>query len=222
MMEYQWSFAFLGGYKQTLLIGAFNTIRLSLVVMAFGIVLGCLLALMRVSKKPWLRAIGSVYVELFRNVPALVLLFWFYYAIPVLTGLQNERFLTAAAAFSLYTAAYFCEIFRSGVQAIPPGQWEAGSALAFNHRQLFVNLILPQVLKNTLPALTNEVIEVVKISAVAATIAYPDLLYQAKLMSDTEYRPVEAYTAVAVLITGLIVLLSTLSYVLENRLKKSS
>lgn len=221
-MEYQWSFAFLGGYKNTLLTGALNTVRLSLVIMMCGMVLGCLLALARTSRSAWMRAVGSVYIELFRNVPSLVLLFWFYYAIPVLTGLQNERFMTAAVAFSLYTAAYFCEIFRSGVLSIPRGQWEAARALAFNRRTMFIHVILPQVVKNTLPALTNEVIEVVKISAVASTIAFPELLYQAKLMSDTEYRPVEAYSAVAVLITGFIILLSTLSYVLEHRLKKSS
>ncbi len=221
-MNYQWSFSFLADYRHVLWVGALNTVRLSLVIMACGIALGCLLALMRVSRARWGRALGAVYVELFRNVPALVLLFWFYYAIPVLTGIQNDRFATAAVAFSLYTAAYFCEIFRSGIQSIVPGQWEAGAALGFGRRRLFFGLILPQVVKNSLPALTNEVIEVVKISAVAATIAYPDLLYQAKLMSDTEYRPVEAYTAVAVLVTAFILVLSTLSYLLESRLKKSS
>jgi polar amino acid transport system permease protein len=221
MLTYQWDFSFLPAYKNALLQGLMNTAQLSLVIIFCGMLLGCALALMRLSEARPLRLVGSVYVELFRNVPALVMLFWFFYTIPVLTGIQNDRFLTAAVAFSLYTAAYFCEIFRSGIQSISKGQWEAGFALGMDKRDIFLSLILPQTLKRVLPALTNEVIEVVKISAVAATIAYPDLLYQAKLMSETEYRPVEAYTAVAGILIGFILILSGISYLLERRYQRS-
>lgn len=220
-MGYQWDFSFLLNYRHVLLQGLLNTAALSGVVLACGLVIGCLVVMARLSRAAPLRIAGAVYVELLRNVPALVLLFWFFYTIPVLTGIQNNRFLTAAVAFSLYAGAYFCEIFRSGIQSIPAGQWQAAAALGFGRAQLFVSIILPQAVRNVLPALTNEAIEVVKISAVAATIAYPELLYQAKLLSDTEYRPVEAYSAVAALIIGLILCLSTLSYLLEARLAKS-
>lgn len=221
MMNYQWDFSFIGNYKNALLQGLQNTVLLSLVVMFCGLVLGCILAVLRSSKSRPLSLAAATYVELLRNVPALVMLFWFYYTIPVLSGIQNNRFATAAIAFSLYSAAYFCEIFRSGLQSISRGQWEAGMALGMDKRDIFFSLILPQTIKRVLPSLTNEIIEVVKISAVAATIAYPDLLYQAKLMSETEYRPVEAYTAVAAILIGFILILSGLSYLLERNLKKS-
>lgn len=221
MMNYQWDFSFIGNYKNALLQGLQNTVLLSLVVMFCGLVLGCILAVLRSSKSKPLSLAAATYVELLRNVPALVMLFWFYYTIPVLSGIQNNRFATAAIAFSLYSAAYFCEIFRSGLQSISRGQWEAGMALGMDKRDIFFSLILPQTIKRVLPSLTNEIIEVVKISAVAATIAYPDLLYQAKLMSETEYRAVEAYTAVAANLIGFILILSGLSYLLERNLKKS-
>jgi len=221
MLTYQWDFSFLPTYKNALIQGLTNTVYLSLVIMVCGIIIGGIFAIFRSSKSTVLRFIGTLYVELLRNVPALVMLFWFFYTIPVLTGIQNGRFLTAAVAFSLYTGAYFCEIFRSGIQTIARGQWEAGYALGMSKWDVFMSLIAPQTVKRVLPALTNEIIEVVKISAVAATIAYPDLLYQAKLMSDAEYRPVEAYTAVAGILIGFILILSGLSYLLEQRLKKS-
>jgi len=221
MLAHQWDFSFLSQYQNALLEGLMNTVWLSFVIMGCGIVIGCAFAVLRSSASPLLRSIGTVYVELFRNVPALVMLFWFFYTIPVLIGIQNGRFLTAAIAFSLYTGAYFCEIFRSGMQSIPAGQWEAGAALGMHRWHVFTSLIAPQTIKRVLPALTNEMIEVVKISAVAATIAYPDLLYQAKLMSDAEYRPVEAYTAVAVILIGFILVLSGLAHFLERKLKAS-
>lgn len=220
-MLYHWDFGFLLNYRHVLLQGLLNTALLSATVLACGVVIGCMMAGARLSKSKILRATGTIYVELLRNMPALVLLFWFFYTIPVLTGIQNDRFLTAATAFSLYTSAYFCEIFRSGIQTIPRGQWQAAEALGFSRWKNFANIILPQAIRNVLPALTNEAVEVVKISAVASSIAFPELLYQAKLLSDTEYRPVEAYSAVAVLMIALILCLSTLSYYLEARLEKA-
>lgn len=221
-MNYQWDFSFLLNYKHVLLEGLVNTLVLSGAVLIGGLIIGTLVAACRVSNSRLFRAVGSVYVELLRNLPALVLLFWFYYTIPILTGIQNGRFLTATIAFSLYTGAYFGEIFRSGIQSIDRGQWEASKALGMSARTIFTSIIMPQAIRRTLPSLTNEAIEVIKISAFAATIAYPDALYQAKLISDTEYRPVETYTAVALMLTAVILILSALSYALELKFRKSN
>jgi polar amino acid transport system permease protein len=221
-MNHQWDFTFLYSYKHVLLEGLLNTLYLSFSVLIGGLLIGTLIAACRISNSKILRAFGSIYVELLRNLPALVLLFWFYYMIPVLTGIQSGRFETAVAAFSLYTGAYFGEILRGGIQSIDRGQWEASKALGMSAPSVFGNIILPQAIRRTLPALTNEAIEVIKISAFAATIAYPDALYQAKLISDTEYRPVETYTAVAVLLTAIILILSALSYALELKFRKSN
>lgn len=216
-MNYTLNFAFLANYRQVLLDGLFNTIQLSLAIMMSGFVLGALLALLRLSPSRGLRLISEIYVNLLRNLPALIVLFWFFYALPLFTGVQISRFLTAWLAFTLYTAAYFCEILRGSLQKIPRGQWEAAEMLGFTRRRAFTVLMLPQALRHSLPALVNEVIEIVKISAVAATIAFPELLSQARMISDTEYRPVETYTAVAAIIMLFIFLLSAVAWLIENR-----
>lgn len=216
-MNYSLNFHFLLNYQSVLWEGLLNTVQLSLAIMVSGFLLGTLLALLRLSPRPAVRAMGLVYVNLLRNLPALIVLFWFFYALPLYSGMQISRFLTAWLAFSLYTAAYFCEILRGSLQKLPPGQWEAASMLGFSRRRAFVVLMLPQALRHSLPALVNEVIEIVKISAVAATIAFPELLSQARMISDSEYRPVETYTAVAGIIMVFILLLSALAWLIEAR-----
>lgn len=216
-MNYSLNFHFLLNYQSVLWEGLLNTVQLSLAIMVSGFLLGTLLALLRLSPRPAVRAMGLVYVNLLRNLPALIVLFWFFYALPLYSGMQVSRFLTAWLAFSLYTAAYFCEILRGSLQKLPPGQWEAASMLGFSRRRAFVVLMLPQALRHSLPALVNEVIEIVKISAVAATIAFPELLSQARMISDSEYRPVETYTAVAGIIMVFILLLSALAWLIEAR-----
>jgi polar amino acid transport system permease protein len=151
----------------------------------------------------------------------MVQIFWFFYAIPVLTGIQNDRFLTAGVALATYSSAYFAEIYRSGIQSIERGQWEAGRALGFGYLRLMRYIVLPQAIKRMLPAFTNQAIEVVKLTAVASTIAYAELLYQAKLLSDTEFRPLESYTVIGGIFIGMLVLLSYASSRLEQWLAKS-
>lgn len=221
-MTYHWDFSFILNYQNILLAGAFGTLKLSLAILLFGLACGTIFALARLSRWKALNAAGALYVEVFRNVPALVLLFWFYYVIPLLSGIQNEKFLTAVVAFSLYTGAYFCEILRGGVQSLDRGQWEASAALGMPYRTTFIYIVLPQTIRRTLPALTNEAIEVIKISSIAATIAYPEMLYQASVINNSEYRPVEAYTVIAALLTGIILVLSALSYSLERRFQKAN
>ncbi|ROR11591.1 amino acid ABC transporter permease [Erwinia sp. JUb26] len=216
-MNYNLNFHFLLNYRAVLWEGLLNTVQLSLAIMVSGFLLGTLLALLRLSPRPAVRAVGQIYVNLLRNLPALIVLFWFFYALPLYTGMQVSRFLTAWLAFSLYTAAYFCEILRGSLQKLPAGQWEAASMLGFSRRRAFAVLMLPQALRHSLPALVNEVIEIVKISAVAATIAFPELLSQARMISDSEYRPVETYTAVAGIIMVFILLLSALAWLIEAR-----
>ena len=216
-MNYHLNFHFLLNYRNVLLEGLLNTVQLSLAVMVRGFILGALLALLRISQHPLLRAIGQLYVNLLRNLPALIVLFWFFYALPLFTGVQVSRFVTSWLAFSLYTAAYFCEILRGSLQKLPKGQWEAASMLGFSRRRAFVVLMPPQALRHGVPALVNEIIEIVKISAVAATIAFPELLSQARMISDSEYRPVETYTAVAGIIMLFILLLSALAWLIEAR-----
>lgn len=221
-MSYSLNFHFLVNYRQVLWEGLLNTMQLSFAIMVSGFLLGTVIALLRLSQHQGVRMVGQIYVNLLRNLPSLIVLFWFFYALPLFTGVQVSRFLTAWLAFTLYTAAYFCEILRGSLQKIPNGQWEAAEMLGFSRRRAFIVLMLPQALRHALPALVNEVIEIVKISAIAATIAFPELLSQARMISDSEYRPVETYTAVAVIIMVFILLLSAIAWLIENRFSPST
>ncbi|PLM47163.1 ABC transporter permease, partial [Klebsiella michiganensis] len=157
------------------------------------------------------------FVEVFRNTPVLIQLIWFYYAFPVLVGIQFSTFGAAALALTLYTAAYSTEIFRAGLQSIERGQWEGAKALGMPPGVMLRRIILPQVFRRMLPALTNRMIELAKVTSLASILTVNELMYQGRLLSSTWYRPVEIFTVVALLYFVLIWPGSYLAARLERR-----
>jgi polar amino acid transport system permease protein len=153
----------------------------------------------------------------FRNTPVLIQLIWFYYAFPVLVGIQFSTFGAAALALTLYTAAYSTEIFRAGLQSIERGQWEGAKALGMPPGVMLRRIILPQVFRRMLPALTNRMIELAKVTSLASILTVNELMYQGRLLSSTWYRPVEIFTVVALLYFVLIWPGSYLAARLERR-----
>lgn len=127
----------------------------------------------------------SAFVEVFRNTPVLIQLIWFYYAFPVLVGIQFSTFGAAALALTLYTAAYSTEIFRAGLQSIERGQWEGAKALGMPPGVMLRRIILPQVFRRMLPALTNRMIELAKVTSLASILTVNELMYQGRLLSST-------------------------------------
>ena len=220
-MYYHWDFSFFLAHTDLILQGLANTLKLAVTTLFLGLAIGVVVGVARTSRSAVWRLVGTCYVEIFRNIPAMVLIFWFYFAVPVLIGVQNDRFLCAALALTVYAGAYFGEIYRSGIQSIERGQWEAARALGFGRLQQLRYVVLPQAVKRMIPAFTNEAIEIVKLTAIAATIAYAELLYDAKLLSDMEYRPVEAYTGIAAIFIGLLFLLGAGSRWIERKLSVS-
>jgi len=217
----QWNFSFLLRRWHVVLDGLYGTLALAAVTLAASLAIGLVAGMMRSSRSAPLRAAATAYVEFFRNIPALVQVFWFFYVLPILTGIQENAFVSAAAALSFYSGAFFAEIYRSGIQSIERGQWEASKALGFRYLRTMRYIVLPPAIKRMVPALTNQAIEVVKLTTVASTIAYHELLYQGQLLSQTEFRPLESYTAVAAILIGMLVLLSWGSTRLERRLART-
>ena len=215
-MAYSWDFSFLLAHRGLVLAGLANTLRLAAASIICGLVIGLAIGAARSAQARSLRLLGACYVEVFRNIPAMVLIFWFFYAVPILAGIQNDRFLAAFLALTVYGGAYFAEIYRSGIQSVEPGQWEAARALGFGYVDQMRYVVLPQAIRRMIPAFTNEAIELVKLTAIASTIAYTELLYDAKLLSDIDYRPVESYTFIAALFIGLLFLLSLASRWIER------
>ncbi|MBA5237051.1 amino acid ABC transporter permease [Pectobacterium aroidearum] len=220
-MHYQWDFSLVWDNLPVLLKGLGVTLELWLLAGVLGTVLGLVFGLFRVFGKRWLSLPARVFVEIFRNTPVLIQLIWFYYAFPVLVGVQFSTFAAAALALTLYSAAYCTEIFRAGLQSIDHGQWEGAKALGMRQAVILRRVVLPQVLRNMLPALTNRMIELAKVTSLASILAVNELMYQGRLLSSTYYRPLEILTVVALLYFILIWPGSYLAARLERRFRST-
>jgi polar amino acid transport system permease protein len=207
MGGYRWDFASVFANIDLLLRGLVGTCRLALVSFALGLALGLVIGIGRTMRNPLAYWPATAFVELFRNTPVLVQLMWFFYAFPILlhaavpalADAKMDAFTAATTALSLNTAAFAAEIFRGGIQSIARGQWEASRALGMTYATLMRRIILPQAVKRMIPAFTNRGIELTKMTSLASTIAFAELLYEGKLLSSIIYRPIETYTTVAVL-----------------------
>lgn len=158
--------------------GLLVTAQLGAVAIAVGLSLGLVVAMLRLYAVAPVRALARVYIDLFRSVPLLVLLIVVYYALPFL-GLRLSSFASAVCALGLVSAAYFAEIFRAGIQAVPRGQVEAAEALGLGFYRTMGDVVLPQAVRVVVPPLTGNCINVVKDTALASVVAMPDLLKQA-------------------------------------------
>ena len=171
-----------------LLDGASFTLELTLVAVTGGLLLGTLIAVARLSHKWWLKTLASAYVNAIRSVPLVLLLFWVFFLMPellrYLVGASRpitvEASVSAMVTFVVFEAAYFAEIYRSGIVSMDRGQYEAAKLLGYSKGQTFVRIILPQVVKRILPAITNEVITLVKDTSLAFSISYVEMFTIAK------------------------------------------
>jgi len=170
----------LSGLKVTLLLG--------LVSVVAGLVLGLIIALVRLYASRPIRLIAVVYIDLFRSIPLLVLLILVYFALPFI-GISLSPFASAAVALTIVSSAYTAEIFRAGIEAIPRGQFEASQALGLHYRHMMSDVILPQAIRIVIPPLTNNCINVIKDTALASVVAMPDLLKQATQAQALEANP---------------------------------
>lgn len=220
-MNHDWDFLTILQNWQVLVVGLKGTVVIFLVTVVLGLFGGLLLGLCRYSRSRLLRWPAMALIEVFRNTPVLVQIIWFYYAFPILTGIDVDPFLAAVLGISLNTMAFSAEIYRAGIQSVEPGQWEAGKALGMRYAQSMRRIVLPVAIKRILPALTNRGIEVFKMSTLASVVAYVETLNQAKLIADLNFNPIESYTAVALIFFVVLYPVVQATYVLERMLKRS-
>ena len=176
------------------------TIEIFLLTLLFALPLALPIALGRMSKCRPLAAIIRAYLLVMRGTPLILqLIFVFYVPLKVFLALglsvQYDRFVAVIIAFVLNYAAYFAEVYRGGIESIPKGQYEAGKVLGFTTRQTFFRIILPQVIKRILPALSNEVITLVKDTALASTLAVPELFHYARTASSQRFSTAPIFIA---------------------------
>ena len=163
-----------------LLQGLGVTSRLFALTLVLSIPLGMVVARGRMSRHVLLRGPISAYIYVMRGTPLMLQVMFIYFLLPRIMPFTFDRFTAAVIAFTINYAAYFAEIFRGGIQSIAPGQWEAGQVLGMTHSQTFFRVVLPQVIKRVLLPVTNEVITLVKDTALASTIAVTELMSLAK------------------------------------------
>ena len=170
-----------------LLRGAAMTVQLCAVVIVLGLAGGLALALMTRTQIRGLRLATLAFIDVFRALPPLVLLIFVYSGLPF-AGIRLSPFVAVALAFLLNNSAYFAEIFRAGIGAIPRGQWEAARATGLSPAQTLGSVILPQAVRNVLPDLLSNVVEVVKLTSLASVVSLSELLYAANMARAVTYN----------------------------------
>ena len=215
---YTWDFTPVIANAPLLAQGLVNTLKVTGTALAFGIPLGLVLALLRLSPRKALSWPAGFVIEFFRTTPPLVQLFWFYFALPMLLNIDMTPFAAAAITFSIQSSAFFAEVFRGGIVSIERGQWEAGRALGMTQAQAMRRVILPQAVKRMIPAFLERSIELMKTTTLVATVSYADLLFQANELAQKTFRPLEVFTTVALIYFTVIFIASLLVHRVERRL----
>ena len=220
-ITYNWDFSFLWMYRWLLIKGLGFTLLYTIGSIAFGLIIGLLVGLLRLSRN-WLLTLPLIaYIEAFRCTPLLVQIIWFYYAFPVLVGIDMPAAVAGMLVLSLYTGAFYAEIFRGGVISIERGQWDAARAIGMPHVEVLRRVILPQAIKRMIPPFLNQSIIQLKNTSLISTIAVADLLYQGQLITSATYRPLETYTTVAMIYFAILFPLTLFAQGVEYRLQRS-
>lgn len=163
-----------------------------------GMILGAGLALMRLSRYRLLAVPAAAYVTVMRTVPLILVLFWFYFMLPLFTGHPLGALSSALTSFVLFEAAFYCEIVRAGIQSVPAGQRLAGAATGLKDWQTLRLIILPQAIVAMVPLLLNQVIILFQDTSLVYVVALHDFLTAANIVADQQQRPIEMYTFVAI------------------------
>lgn len=218
MSGLDWSFYSWDLLQGFVLKGLAFSVQLTFVAMAGGIVLGTLLALMRLSGSALLALPATVYVNGMRSIPLVMVILWFFLLVPFVLGRPIGAEASAFITFTLFEAAYYSEIVRAGIQSIPRGQVAAGQAIGLSYGQNMRYIILPQALRNMLPVLLTQTIILFQDTSLVYAIGAYDLLKGFETAGKNQGRPVEAYLAAAALYFLICFALSQLVLRLQRRI----
>lgn len=205
------------GYRNRFLTASLVTVGLSITGMFFGLIIGFVVALMKITSNPVLNLLGRFYTWVFRGVPLLVQLFVLYYGLPGI-GINLPNYVAAILGLSLCSGAYIAEIIRAGIQSIDKGQMEAALSLGMNRRQAMWRIIIPQTYRRLVPPLANEFITLLKDTSLASVITMVEILRTAQLIAAPTFRTFEMYITAAVFYLILTTIITALLGIVENRL----
>lgn len=190
---------FVATYWQALLTGLGLTLRFTAICIVSGTLLGLALALVSQAKNPVLRRLVRLYVELIRGVPVLILLFWIFFCLPVVTGLAISNFASSVLALTLFMGAATCESFRAALHAIPHEQHDACTALGLSRRSRLLDVVIPLTIMRAIPNLLSNTVALFKESSLASAVGTVELMYIGQNIANATARPIEVLTVVGIL-----------------------
>ncbi|HEY4600959.1 MAG TPA: amino acid ABC transporter permease [Cerasibacillus sp.] len=208
-------------YIPFMLKGIWVTLKFVVFSISIGLLLGTILALCKITNVSILKWLADAYTSVFRGTPLILQLMIIYYAVPQLIGYDISAFLSAILAFGLNSSAYVSEIIRAGILAVDRGQVEAAQALGVPYPKMMVHIILPQALKNILPALMNEFITLTKESAIVSVIGYLDLMRRAEIVGAKIYRNFEPLLFAGIIYWVMVFILTQIGKRIERRMRQS-
>lgn len=202
-----------------LLEGGLMTIKLTVITLFLGTILGVVLAVLKITKNSFIRGFASFYTWVFRGTPLILQLFFFYYALPIM-GITMSPFTAAVIGLSLNCGAYMAEIIRGGIISIDKGQFEAAKALGFNYFQTMKKIILPQTFRVIIPPVGNEFIAMLKDTSLVSTIAMVELMRSATQISSATFKYTEMLFTAAVLYLAMTTVFSSIFSAIEKKLSR--
>jgi polar amino acid transport system permease protein len=195
-MNYQLDFAGLVPYLPQFVAGLLTTLQLTVISTLAGLLLGTLCAAGRISKASGLRFLCAGYIEVIRNTPFIVQLFFIFFGLPAI-GMKLSAWEAGVLAMVINLGAYSAEIIRAGIEAAPKGQWEAGKTLGLTHRQIFTRIILPPAYQRVYPAIVSQCIIVMLGSSVVSQISVEELTFAANFVQSRSFLSFESYLVIA-------------------------
>nr|WP_199287235.1 amino acid ABC transporter permease [Rhizobium chutanense] len=213
-------FSILLRFENALLLGLWMTIKLTLICIVLGCTLGFLVGLARTSRNPVLRVVAGAYVEFFRGTPVLIQLFWIFFCLPLLLGVELSNLASGVIALTLYMGAITSETFRASLKSIGREQLDACVALGLPNRVQVVNVVLPQAVLRAVPTLLSNCVSLFKESALVSAVGMADLMFVGQNISNNTARPVEVLTVVALIYFIIAFPLTRAVSLIEGRILK--
>lgn len=215
MNSYQYDWSVITNNMDVFIDGALKTLEISALALLFSIPIGIIIGLGRISRNKFLQVISTIYIELMRGIPLLVLLIWIFFVLGRFLNLG--AYWSAIIGLALFSAAFIAEIVRAGVQAVPKGQMEAARSAGMTHVQTMRYVVLPQAFRKVLPPLASQFIILIKDSSLVSVVSATDLTLNAKNLVATTFRGLEIWTFVALIYLVMTLTLSLVIRTLEKR-----
>jgi glutamate/aspartate transport system permease protein len=181
-----------------LMRGLITTFQLALIGISGGLALGILVGMARLSSRPYIYYPATLFVNFLRSIPLILVIFWFYFLVPIIAGRPLGDFLSASVAFIVFEASYFAEIIRAGIQSIPKGQMQAALSTGLDYKQTMRYIIIPQALRNMIPSLLTQSVIIFQDTSLAYVIGLKEFLRSASVVDAREVRSLELYTFVGI------------------------